>query len=96
MKVLMKAIIFKHLSKNFKIILKDNVSFTLICKLKLEEVSIIDLINDLVLIFHLSKNKIIFFVDSWVETEMTRINNLIVDNLYDSYSKNNKNETSKM
>lgn len=85
----MERIIINYLDKRFKITLSTLVNYNVTIIFSNERIHLKELFVHLELIFRLEESKLSQIYDSWIENQITLLNNKIVDTMETDYINKN-------
>ena len=81
----MEEIIIKYLNKQYQLTLSTYVSYKVLDKVDNLEVSLKQVIHNVILIFNIDEAEIIRIFDKWADNQATLLNNKIADIRYKLY-----------
>ena len=81
----MEEIIIKYLNKQYQLTLSTYVSYKVLDKLDNLEVSLKQVIHNVILIFNIDETEIVRIFDKWADNQVTLLNNKIADIRYKLY-----------
>jgi hypothetical protein len=81
----MEEIIIKHLNKQYQLTLSTYVSYKVLDKIDNVEVSLKQVIQNIILIFNIDETEIMGIFDKWADNQATLLNNKIADIRYKLY-----------